>query len=202
MKILMLVLLVVVATMGSVADGALNAYMKIDNIAGPVSNKGKEGTIVVFYASHSVSTQSGVAHGRTHGDFLIRKEVDKTSPRLYSTWVRGDTLPRVKIDFYVPATSTTGPSPSEKPSYSVELTSAKITAIKFELPNNKEETTKALPMFESVSFVYQKIDWTWAEGGISASDQWAASLIEVGSNPVDGTIEEERSPIVDQQGWH
>jgi len=196
----MLVLLVVIATMGSVADGALNAYMKIDNIAGPVSNKGKEGTIVVFYASHSVSTQSGVAHGRTHGDFLIRKEVDKTSPRLDSAWVRGETLPKVKIDFYAPSGSATGPT--EKPTYSVELTSAKITAIRFEMPNNKEETTKTLPQYESVSFVYQKIDWTWVEGGVSASDQWAASLIEVGSNPVDGTIEEERLPIVDQQGWH
>ena len=31
-------------------------------------------------------------------------------------------------------------------------------------------------MSETWSFTYQKIDWTWIAGGITASDDWEASV--------------------------
>ena len=37
--------------------------------------------------------------------------------------------------------------------------------------NNIVENAK-LPMLEMISFTYQKIEWTWLDGGITATDSW------------------------------
>ena len=37
--------------------------------------------------------------------------------------------------------------------------------------NNIVENAK-LPMLEMISFTYQKIEWTWVDGGITSTDNW------------------------------
>jgi type VI secretion system secreted protein Hcp len=49
--------------------------------------------------------------------------------------------------------------------YTVELRNASIATIGERYPNT-----------ETVSFCYQKIIWTWTEGGITAEDDWEAPV--------------------------
>ena len=45
--------------------------------------------------------------------------------------------------------------------YTIELRNANIATIDERFPNT-----------EQISFTYQKIIWTWTEGGITAEDDW------------------------------
>ena len=40
------------------------------------------------------------------------------------------------------------------------------------LPENAK-----MPIMEEVSFAYQKIQWTWVDGGITASDDWESPIV-------------------------
>ena len=40
------------------------------------------------------------------------------------------------------------------------------------MPNNKQPELAKLADYEQVAFTYEKIEWTWTEGGIIAVDSW------------------------------
>jgi type VI secretion system secreted protein Hcp len=40
--------------------------------------------------------------------------------------------------------------------------------------NNKNPDLMKYAEFEEISFTYQKIEWTWTDGGITADDDWEA----------------------------
>ena len=37
---------------------------------------------------------------------------------------------------------------------------------------NKIEPGTKLPVLEDISFIYEKIKWTWFDGGITTVDDW------------------------------
>jgi type VI secretion system secreted protein Hcp len=45
------------------------------------------------------------------------------------------------------------------------------------MPNTKNPELVKYAEYEEVAFSYQKIIWTWTEGGIVAEDTWEASRI-------------------------
>lgn len=157
------------------AQAALNAYLTIKGskqgtIQGSVAQKGREGTILVFSTDHSVKvpvdTATGLPTGkRQHGAFVVRKEVDRSSPLLYQALVSNETLTEVVLKFYTP-----DPTGMEVNHYTVRLTSARLTSIKLVQPNTKNADAAKLPLQEEISFSYQKIEWTWTNGGVSAQD--------------------------------
>ena len=56
--------------------------------------------------------------------------------------------------------------------YTIELINASIADIRFEMLNNKYPENMQHKEREHVSFAYQKIIWTFVEGGITAEDDW------------------------------
>ena len=40
--------------------------------------------------------------------------------------------------------------------------------------NNKVPENIKMPLMEEVGFVYEKIEWTWVDGGITATDDWTS----------------------------
>jgi type VI secretion system secreted protein Hcp len=113
---------------------------------------------------------------RQHKPFTITKEVDKSSPILYSILVTNENLPTVTLQFMrantAGAVGLAGAGDAEKPYYTVTLTNAHISQIRFVQPDTLKTETRSLPEIEEVSFTYQKIVWTFAEGGITAQDDW------------------------------
>lgn len=154
---------------------ALNAYLRLKGqkqgeIKGSVTQKGREGRIMVIAVNHGLLSPRNAASGlptgkRQHRQFVITKELDKSSPLLYTMLVTNENLVDWDLQFW--QTAVTG---TEVNHYTVKLTNANITSIEFRMPNNKDPQLMKLAEYEEVAFTYQKIQWTWNEGGITASD--------------------------------
>jgi type VI secretion system secreted protein Hcp len=163
---------------------ALNAYLKLKGqkqgeIKGSVTQKGREGKIMVIAAHHEIlnprDAASGQATGkRKHHPFVITKEVDKSSPLLYTAMIGNENITEWELQFWRPAVTAVSGAGAEKQHYTVKLTNANIANIAFTMPNNKNPDLAKLAEYEEVTFVYQKIEWTWVDGGIVAADNWVA----------------------------
>lgn len=156
---------------------ALDAYLRLvgetqGEIKGSVTKIGREDTIRVIAASHEVVSPRDAASGlptgkRQHKPFVITKEVDKSTPLLYAALVNNENLPEWKLEYWQP--SATG---KEMQHYTVQLVNASIAGIRHEMLNNKYPENMQHKEREHVSFCYQKIIWTWMEGGVTAEDDW------------------------------
>lgn len=160
---------------------ALNAYLRLagetqGDIVGSVTQAGREDSIMVIATNHEVisprDTASGLPTGaRQHKPFTITKEVDKSSPLLYQALVQNENITTWELQFWTP--SSTG---QEVQHYTITLTNASISGIRHEMLNNKYPENTQHKEREHVSFCYQKIEWTWNDGGISAEDDWEAPV--------------------------
>lgn len=156
---------------------ALNAYLKLKGqtsgeIKGSVTQKGREGKIAVIAVSHEIVSPRDAASGlptgkRMHKPFVITKELDKSSPLLYNVLVNNENITEWELQFFQP--SATG---AEKQHYTIKLTNANIASIDFRMDNNKHPDLMKFAEYEQVAFTYQKIEWTWVEGGITSMDDW------------------------------
>src|SRR5262252_6310252 len=156
---------------------ALNAYLKLKgqklgDIQGSVTQKGREGSIMVIAVEHEIISPRDAASGlptgkRSHRPFTITKEIDKSTPLLYQLLVNNENITSWELKFW--AVAVTG---QEVQNYTVKLTNANISDIKFQMPNNKHPDLANLAETEEVSFVYRKIEWIWTDGNIRAQDDW------------------------------
>jgi type VI secretion system secreted protein Hcp len=156
---------------------ALNAYLKIvaekqGAILGSVTQKGREGTIQVIAAMHEIVSPRDPASGRptgkrVHKPFVVTKPVDRASPLIYSVLTHNENIRSFELQFFTP--DKTG---LERQHYTVRLDNANISAIVLRMPNTRHKFASQLVEREEVAFTYQKITWTWNEGGITADDDW------------------------------
>ncbi len=158
---------------------ALGAYLTIvpergPPILGSVTQKGREGSIYVVASRHEIVAPRDPASGkptgkRVHKPFLCTKEIDRSSPLLYALLTDNENIKSAQIDYW--ASTPTG---LEKLRYTVVLTNATITGITSKMANNRIPKLAGIPVREEVALVYQRIEWTWIEGNVSASDDWEA----------------------------
>jgi type VI secretion system secreted protein Hcp len=158
---------------------ALNAYLKLvatrqGPVLGSVTQKGREGTIMVIAVSHVIVAPRHPVSGRptgkrTHKPLVITKELDRSSPILHAILCSNENISSMELDFYRP--DRTG---IERKYFTVQLTNANISGIHLWVPNTRNPHTARFPEREEIGFTYQKISWTWLDGGISAEDDWQA----------------------------
>jgi len=156
---------------------ALNAYLRLTGetqgeIKGSVTQAGREDSIMVIAVSHEVVSPRDAASGlptgkRQHKPFVITKEIDKSTPLLFNLLTMNENITEWRLDFWRP--SRTG---KEVQFYSVELVNANIAGIRTEMLNNKYPENMQHAEREMIEFTYQKITWTWQDGGITAEDDW------------------------------
>jgi type VI secretion system secreted protein Hcp len=165
---------------------ALNAYLKLKGqkqgeIKGSVTQKGREGAILVFAVDHSIvsprDAASGLATGkRLHKPIKITKEVDSASVLLYSALVTNENLTEWEMNFWRPMTRSAG-SGSEEQYFTIKLTNANVASVHLVKPNTKDPNLLKLPDYEEIEFTYQKIEWIWTNGGVTAMDDWEAPIV-------------------------
>jgi type VI secretion system secreted protein Hcp len=156
---------------------ALNASLRLvgqksGKIQGSVTQKGREGTIAVIASSHAILSPRDPATGlptgkRQHRPLSITKELDRSTPILRSALTSNETLTTCDLLFY--RADKTG---IEAQYFTIRLTNASIASMEMQMPNNKHADLTALETFEDVTFVYQKIEWTWTDGSVAAADDW------------------------------
>lgn len=161
---------------------ALNAYLTLTGqkqakIKGSVTQKGREDSIMVIAVSHSITSPRDSASGlptgkRQHGQFTITKELDKSSPLLYSALVTNENITQWELKFYTPQVRATSGVGSEVNHYTIKLTNANIASINFTMPNTKDPNLTKFAEYEEVAFTYERIVWTWSDGGVEAEDDW------------------------------
>jgi type VI secretion system secreted protein Hcp len=126
----------------------------------------------VIAVTHEVLSPRDAASGlptgkRMHKPLTITKELDRSSPQLYSALVNNENITEWTLQF-----SRADRTGAEKPAYTIKLTSASIASIEFVMPNNRAPELAKLAEYEQVAFTYGKIEWTWVEGGVTAEDSW------------------------------
>ncbi|MEO7332113.1 MAG: type VI secretion system tube protein TssD [Minicystis sp.] len=166
---------------------ALNAYLRLEgqkqgNIEGSVTQKGREKTIMVIAVSHEIVSPRDPASGlptgkRMHKPFVITKELDKSSPKLYQLLIGNENIPKWSLEFWTPQIKAASGTGVEVQHYTVKLVNANVASINFRMLNNKNPDLMRYNEFEEISFTYQKITWTWKDGGIEAEDDWETPVV-------------------------
>ncbi len=132
-------------------------------VAGTVMVTGQKqgaiGPIELTGMTHEIISPRDPASGlptgkRMHKPFVFTKELDKSSPLLLNALVTNENLTKVLI----------GLLRNGKLVATIALTNASIS----------DYLTQGTT--ESWSFTYQKITWTWLDGGITAQDDWEAPV--------------------------
>ena len=169
----------------SSADAGLTAFMTLrgqkGDIKGSVTQKGREGQMAVIEYSHEIvsprDAASGLPTGKPqHKALVIRKEIDKASPALRNALVSNENLPELVLRFWTPQPLGRAGTGAETNHFTVKLTNAKISAVKMVLPNVKDPSLMRYAEYEEISFTYQKIQWTWESGGLTAQDDWQSPI--------------------------
>lgn len=155
---------------------ALPGFMRANGetqgeIKGGVTQAGREDSMEVIEFGHNVSAlmdATGVARPsgkRQHRPIRIVKDIDKASPILMTVLTQGERLTDVRIDFWRPSSSG-----KEFQFYTVELVGAYIVSIVQSI--GSEGDLLNTPPRETVTLSYDRIIWTWQDGGITAEDDW------------------------------
>lgn len=136
---------------------------------------------MVIAVSHEIisprDASSGLPTGqRMHKPFIITKELDKSSPILYSVLCTNENITEFELQFWHPQLSAGAGTGAEVQHYTVKLTNAKIVDIKFIMLNNKNPELMRYAEYEEIAFTYEKIQWTWNDGGITSMDDWGARV--------------------------
>lgn len=160
--------------MSAFAQGSA-LYLKVKgskqgDIKGDVTEKGKEGLIKTITFEHEVTSPRDMASGqasgkRQHKPLIITKEIDKSSPLLMAALTKNENLQEVTLTFYRPGKAMG----SNELWYTISLKDASISDIKSTWDSEKKMS------LEEVSFTYEKIKWTIADGNVSSEDTWSGA---------------------------
>ncbi len=176
MKSGLLTAIVLLAVFCAASSGALNAYLYLEGeqtgkIEGSVTQKGREGSIMVIAFDHLITSPRDAASGmptgkRQHMPIRITKEIDKSTPLLLRAFTDNDRL-HGEIRFWQPT-----PSGLEEQYYTIRFAGAYITTIHQEMLNNKYPENMQHKEREEISIAYTTIEKVFNDGGISAEARW------------------------------
>ena len=160
---------------------ALNAYLSLKGqtsgaVDGSVTQKGREKKIMVVEFDHEIVSPRDAASGlptgkRQHKPIRIQCEIDKATPIMYNMLTNNENITEWKLEFWKP--SQTG---AENQYYTIDLVNANLARIHAHTANNKIPELMRLPDMVTYEFTYQKITWTWNDGGITAEDDWESPI--------------------------
>lgn len=161
---------------------ALNSYLKMTGetsgeVKGSVTQKGREDSIMVVSFNHEIISPRDAASGlptgkRQHKPIRIQCEIDKATPILYSILVNNENIKDWELQFWRPSRAG-----AEEQYYTIKLTNANVARIEADTANNKIPELMRLPDMVTYEFTYQKIEWTWKDGGITAGDDWETPVV-------------------------
>lgn len=130
-------------------------------------------TIECLYFEQSVRTAreagSGMASGRRQYEpLLIRKRIDKATPLIWKALVLNEVVDGV-FKFFRP--NPTGDGTTQM-FYSIEIKEGRVASVRDFNPDTIQPASSTMPPMEEVTFVFNTISWTIADGGITHEDSW------------------------------
>lgn len=159
---------------------AISAHMTLTGktqgaIEGSVDMASRENSILVTAFEHDISIGSDKLTGRptsdaNHGAFVVLKEFDKASPKLYKALTKGERFSDVTLKWY-----RITPEGKQEHYFTQKLENAIIVSIKPKMENTRDPAKEAFTHMEEVSFRYDKITWTFEPDGIAADASWTGA---------------------------
>ena len=151
---------------------ALNAYLKLagskqGEIKGSVTQKGREGMILVI-AAHELVSRPPDAKRRVWQPFVITKEIDRSTPLLYQALIDNEALKQWELHFWSANLETRGGT--EVNDFNIRLGNARVSAIELTMLNNKDPALQRFAVAEQISFTFDSIEIIWVDGEIVATD--------------------------------
>ena len=156
---------------------SLSGYLTLSGtkrgpIPGSVIQKGREGSIEVIAFYHTLVAPRDPASGRPtgkrmHKPFSVTKQLDRSTPFLHDVLTHNENLTNVTLRLFRPS-----PAGIERHAFTVSLINATIASINLRMMNTRHPRLSKLPELEEVSFAYQRIEWTWLDGNLTADDDW------------------------------
>ena len=131
----------------------------------------RAGSIECLYYEQGASSPRDAASGlptgkRTYRQIIFRKRIDRSSPILWDVMATNENLPEARFLFFRPAAN------GQEQFYTVKLTNANIASIRDYVPSVVDPATATQPPMEEVTLTFQRIEWTFTNGGITAQDDW------------------------------
>ncbi|NQW30230.1 MAG: type VI secretion system tube protein Hcp [Ignavibacteria bacterium] len=125
----------------------------------------KKGAIKIPSVDHEIVSPRDAASGlptgkRQHKPLTIIKEWGAATPQLYKAMTTGEILTEVSIELWQQGVLVA----------TTKLTGARVVGVAASW--KIEEGTNARGPRQTISFTYQKIEWTYVAGGVTAIDDW------------------------------
>jgi type VI secretion system secreted protein Hcp len=165
-------------TSALIASAALDASIKVTGAKQGAFkhqntvNVAHGGDYTVVAVSHEIVSprdpQSGLPTGqRMHKPIVVTIDVDATSRKPWDdALAAAEKEPTVELEFFRPASAGLPPTKY----YDVTLTDAVVGKLEVAPPDPNDKTFVAGHQRLKVTFTYQKITWTWTDGGKTFSD--------------------------------
>ncbi len=139
---------------------------------GEIRGDGPDGAIVVHAWNHEMTSPRDAASGlptgrRQHRPLTVIKAVDRSSPLLMNVFVNNENLTEVTLEV-----SRDDDQGQAAVYWRVHLVNASIAVLRDEGLNTLYPDNERFLPRESVSFTYQRIEWTYVDGGVMAVDDW------------------------------
>lgn len=161
---------------------ALNAYLTLTGetqgeIKGGCTQAGREDSTIVLEFRHEIVSPRDAASGlptgkRQHKPITVVAEVGKHSPLMHNVLVNNENISEWTLKFWQPSRAG-----KEFQYYTIELVNASVAGIRQYQQTSLNPETMKYPLLEELSFCYQKIMWTYVDGGISAEDDWETPIV-------------------------
>lgn len=152
-------------------------YMNIEgaqqgHIEGSSAHREADGLIEIFAFDHEVAIPRNAATaliaGRpVHHEIMVRKLVDRATPRLYQALDRQEQLTEVSFDWH-----QYSPKGIEERVFRIELRNALVTRIKPSMADALDPTMDRYRFMEQVSLAYEHIVWIWGGGDVRFEATW------------------------------
>lgn len=156
---------------------ANTSYLKVvgetqGEMKGDCTQDGRTDRILVYAVDHSVEIPTdnltGLPTGqRVHRPMEIIKRKDMASPLLFQACCNGEQITELQLDHY-----RVNASGQEENYFTILLERAVVVKMVEYTPMALVPENKPFYDMERVLFSYEKITWTYNDGGITAIDDW------------------------------
>lgn len=97
----------------------------------------------------------------------LEKDFDASSPYLYKAVAKGQTLKSAELKWY-----KINDAGREQAYFIMLLENVKVTGVNPGMPNTKIAGMSEINHIESISLMYERITWHYADGNIKYTDDW------------------------------
>lgn len=154
----------------TVASAAFEGYLDVKFSkqgkikASPTAKKGQAGKVRIIAVTHEIVSPRDAASGlptgkRQHKPLRLTMELGPSATQFNAALVDSENLPTLDLAIMDGATHL----------YTISLQNASVSHVAFKADGTGKPTME-------VSFTYQRITWTWIDGGITAEDDWEAPV--------------------------